>query len=114
MKKNKKRASLELKRYEQQYERLKRRVASLGYVVQGSITKRNMVCGNSACRCHTDPRYRHGPYFQLSWKEAGKTTSVYLSEQQVLLCEEWIANNKELEEIIRQMRNISREVARLK
>ncbi len=104
----------ELEQFEQEYEHLKQRILALGHVVQGSLTERMMVCGKPECRCHADPEYRHGPYIQFSWKEDGKTISVYLTEEQAELCRKWIANNHELEEIIHQMRNISRNIVRFK
>lgn len=113
MKKTGTRGRRDLKRYEQQYSLLKKRIESLGYVLQGSINERWMLCGKPGCGCRTDPDRRHGPYYQLSWKEGGKTVSVYLNEEQVRLCNEWIANNRELENIISRMRNISRGIARI-
>ncbi|MEW5945247.1 MAG: DUF6788 family protein [bacterium] len=112
MKKNGSPVNGNKKQYERRYEALKKRIHALGFILQGSITERRIPCGNPGCRCKTDPQKRHGPYYQLSWKEKGKTVSVYLNEDKIDECRAWIENNHELEKIIALMRNLSRHVAR--
>ena len=102
-----------LRRYAQEYEQLKAELRRLGYVLQGSVTERWMKCGNGTCRCQSDPTARHGPYYQWSWKSSGRTSSVYLDEEQAALCEEWVASNRDLERILKKMRALSLRVARL-
>lgn len=102
-----------LVRYQQQYRQLKQQLADLGFVVQGSLSKRWMQCGKQACRCREDPEARHGPYYQWSWKSQGRTASVYLNPEQAELCKRWIANHRELERLTKQMRALSLRMARL-
>ena len=96
-----------LRRCEQEYEELKGQLSTLGYALQGSVTERWNQCGKPECRCKNDPEARHGPYSQLSWKERGKTKSMYLDAHQVQLCGEWIAHHKELERILKKMRTLA-------
>jgi len=49
---------------------------------RGSVSERSMKCGQKQCRCHQDPRARHGPYYSLTRMEGGKTRSRYLSAEQ--------------------------------
>jgi hypothetical protein len=105
------REALEHRRRE--YEQAKAELASLGYVLQGSVTQRWMRCGKAACRCHVDPQARHGPYLQWSWKVGGKTLSVYLEPDQATLCKEWIANARRLRRLIARLYTLSADVARL-
>ena len=102
-----------LRRYEQQYERLKAELLDLGYVLQGSVTQRWMQCGKKACRCHDDPTARHGPYWQWSWKVGTRTASVYLDPQQAAICRRWIENDRRMRRIIKKMRSLSLRIARL-
>ena len=95
------------------YRALTTELATLGYVLQGSITKRWMACGKSACRCTDDPNARHGPYYAWTYKRGGKTVCVYLSPDQAATCEQWIKNNRRLQQVIRRLRAISRRVAQL-
>ena len=102
-----------LRRYEQQYEQLKSQLQDLGFILQGSVTERWKQCGKPGCRCQHDPDSRHGPYYQLSWKDQGKTRSIHLNPEQVQLCRQWIENHRELNRILAQMREISLNAASL-
>jgi hypothetical protein len=102
-----------LLRYQQEYRQLKLELLNLGFVLQGSLTQRWMRCGKPTCRCHQDPEARHGPYYQWSWKNKGRTASVYLNPQQAEICKEGIANHRELERVIQRMRDLSLRMSRL-
>lgn len=102
-----------LRQCDTEYEQLKDRLSRLGYVLQGSVTERWNQCGKPGCRCKDDPNARHGPYYQVSWKEHGKTRSMYLDAGQVKLCRKFIANHKELERIHNEMRDLTLRVVEL-
>jgi hypothetical protein len=57
---------------------------------RGSMSERSMKCGHKQCRCHQDPRARHGPYYSLTRIEGGKTRSRYLSAEQAALARQQI------------------------
>jgi hypothetical protein len=54
-----------------------------GPMIPGSIKKQWNVCGMPGCRCK-DPKnpQKHGPYFQLSFTLAGKSTSMFVKEEE--------------------------------
>lgn len=89
------------------YQRLKARILEVGFICEGSLVERFVACGKPNCRC-VDPDQRHGPYWQLSWKQDGKTVSRRLSPQHARLYQQWIANRHTLEAIIAQMQTVSR------
>jgi uncharacterized protein DUF6788 len=90
------------------YEAAKARLADVGFTCEGSLVERYTSCHNPRCRC-TDPAQRHGPYWQLSWKEGGRTISRIISTEEAERYREWIANRRHLEEIVTHMPDISRE-----
>jgi hypothetical protein len=90
------------------YETAKARVAEVGFTCEGSLVERYTSCHNPNCRC-ADPAQRHGPYWQLSWKERGRTVSRIISAEEASRYREWIANRRRLDEILSQMRDISRQ-----
>lgn len=96
-----------MRRYEKQYDGLKAALQTLGFIGQGSVSTRRITCGRPACRCHTDRDARHGPYHYWTRKARGKTVGLKLTEDELVLYREWIANNRELERIVREMRHIS-------
>lgn len=103
-----------LRRCERRYLQLKAQLQEIPFVLQGSIAERWMKCGKAGCRCQDDPKARHGPYYHWTWKKHNKTVSVYLDKQQAGLCKQWIAHNRRLQRIIKQMYAISWRVAQLR
>jgi Family of unknown function (DUF6788) len=91
------------------FEQLKKQVLELGFVRPGSLVRRYMPCGNPSCHCMGTPPRLHGPYYQWSYKIAGKTRSIRLSEQQAKLCEQWVRNHKRLKRLLQQMERLSLE-----
>lgn len=91
-----------------EYERVKARVGKLGFICKGSLLKRRLPCGNPNCRCHKDPAKLHGPYYQLSWKEKGKTVSCFLSPEMARTFQGWMQNRRILTAILDEMHAISR------
>jgi Family of unknown function (DUF6788) len=92
------------------YEAAKARLAEIGFTCEGSLIERYTSCKNPNCRC-ADPEQRHGPYWQISWKENGKTVSKMLPAEDAALYQQWIANRRALETILNEMRDISRAAA---
>lgn len=92
-----------------EYEQVKTRIKEVGFICKGSLAERRLPCGNPNCHCHKDRKKLHGPYYQLSWKEKGKTVSRYLSSEEAHLYREWIDNRRRLAAIKNEMLAISRQ-----
>ena len=100
--------------YEQRYRELAAQLAEIGLISSGSITRRYTVCGTPGCRCHADPPQRHGPYYQWTAKENGKTVTRRLSASEAKLYQEWIANDRRMRHLIAQMRQVAAKASELK
>lgn len=98
-----------LRAAQRDYERVKQQILDVGFICEGSLVERWMPCGKPGCRC-ADPDQRHGPYWQLSWKEGGKTVSRRLSAEHAALYQEWIANRRRLEALVNDLHDVSRSV----
>jgi hypothetical protein len=103
----------QLQDYQRRYRQLTEQVGALGFVSEGTLVHRYTTCGKPTCRCQTDPDHRHGPYWQWTRKVDGKTVTRRLSPAEATLYEEWITNGRRLEELIREMRNLSREAGEI-
>ena len=90
------------------YEAAKAAISTVGFTCEGSLVSRYTTCNNPNCRC-ADPERRHGPYWQLSWKQGGKTVSRLLPTDQAALYQEWIANRRRLDSLLTEMRDLSRQ-----
>jgi hypothetical protein len=100
----------ELEQLQADYRAAKARLAQVGFTCEGSLIERYTSCKNPNCRC-ADPDQRHGPYWQISWKQNGKTVSKMLPAQDAVLYRQWIANRHTLEAILNEMRDISHAAA---
>lgn len=71
--------TLSIQQIERRIQRIKTQLAALGEMRPGSLSKQYNVCGKPGCRCK-DPNHpqRHGPYYQLSWVHAGKSTTQFI------------------------------------
>jgi len=92
------------------YEKLKSQLAGLGLMAQGTIRPRHIT--------QPDPsdRRRHkvyGPYFQWTMKKHGRTVTVNLTRHQAQAFRRAIANQRKLENILQQMRELSLEILNL-
>jgi hypothetical protein len=101
-----------LRQLSRQYDALKARIQKIGFVCTGSLVQRRTTCGKPNCRCRTDPEQRHGPYYQLTWKEKGVTVTRRLSPEHARLYQQWIDNRRQLEALLDQMHRVSAEAGR--
>lgn len=63
---------------------VKQAMAALGPMLPGSISKQWNVCGKPGCRCKDPERpKKHGPYYQLSFTVAGKSSSLFLKPEEL-------------------------------
>ncbi len=90
-----------------QYARLAARLSKLGLVLQGTITERTIVRENPQAQGQ-DKTY--GPYYQWTWKRAGKTVTVNLTAPQAKAYQRAIDEHRKLEQIIEHMRTISLQI----
>jgi hypothetical protein len=84
------------------YERLKASIGDLGLVQIGSVSER------IDRRTDAQGRLRdRGPYYQWTFKEAGKTRTVNLTGGQAAVWTEAIRNHRKLEKILGELRKVS-------
>jgi hypothetical protein len=47
-------------------------------MVQGGLSETSRRCGNSGCICYRDPKQLHGPHLYVTYREDGKSRSLYV------------------------------------
>ena len=99
-----------LARYASQYRVLKDALATLGYFCKGTVTSRTFTCGRASCACSRDPERRHGPYFEWTYKVAGKTVYHRRRPPEARIYKEGIAEYRRLKSLLRRLENVSRRV----
>ncbi len=85
-----------IERWEERISEIKKELSELSAMRPGALSKQYNVCGKANCRCKDQNRpKRHGPYFQLSYSHAGKSTTEFV-------------NREVVPDVRRQLRNYAR------
>lgn len=103
-----------LQRYDVQFHALRAQLADLGFFCKGTILARRLTCGKPACACARTPGRRHGPYFEWTYKVAGKTVNVRLAAEVVAAYRDAVAEWRRLRTLLRRMEGLSRRALRRK
>ena len=98
---------------QRRHRELARQLADLDLISQGSVVLRYTHCGVPTCRCHADPPQLHGPYWQWTRRDHGKTITRRLTESQAHLYQQWIANRRRLAAIVAEMEKLCEQTAQL-
>jgi hypothetical protein len=101
-----------LRACQEEYDDIKAHVRDVGFICEGSLLERWMTCRKPNCRCAADPPRLHGPYYQLTWKERGRTVCRNLSPEHAQLYRQWVANRRELDRLLKRMREVSEKAGR--
>lgn len=99
-----------LLQHQQNHARLAKTLADIGFIWPGTVQKQFLTCGKPRCRCHKDPKLRHGPYWYWTSKEKGRTISRKLTLEEAEIIGQWIENRRHLEATLKQMTQISQRV----
>jgi len=83
-------------RFAQSYRRLQGRLRGIGYISQGTVFQRNAT--------------QQGSRYVWTRKVAAKTVTVALSKEQYQWLRRAVANQRELQRIVRRMQTLSRQV----
>ena len=86
-------------------------LAGIGVVLRGSVTERVVPCGKQGCRCQGSPPVLHGPYFQWTTKDGGKTKTVRLTAEEAAIYRTWIDNGRRLNKVLAQWEKTGQEAA---
>ena len=94
----------DIAKLKRRYARLTARLAKTGSILKGTITERFIE------KCRGGETTTIGPYYQWTFKRDGKTVTVNLSASQARHFHKAINNNKVVEEILKEMRDLSRQI----
>jgi hypothetical protein len=90
---------------------LSEQLAVLGFCLPGSLSTRQMRCGNPRCRCKADPPKLHGPYTYWTRKVDGRTVAQLLSAEQLERYRPWVENDRRLRQLVSELEALSIQTA---
>lgn len=92
--------------------KLLQRMAPLHPWIEGSLVSTSRFCGKKNCACH------HGgskhPVLYVTWKERGKTVSLYIPRKLENDVRRWVQNYRKLKELTREVSDIQKQIVRLR
>jgi len=78
------------------------------------VLARMIKCGKPKCSCGADPTKRHGPYFEWTYKEQGKTVNIRLTAKAAPLFQAASKQYRKLKSTLARLEKLSRlEINRL-
>ena len=81
-------------------EKLKKKILRLGPMLPGSISEQYNVCGKAGCKCkRTVIPIKHGPYYQLSFTLAGKSSSLFINKNDLKLARRRVKTFKDFKQL---------------
>jgi type II secretory pathway component PulJ len=92
----------------QRFRHARKELQQLDYFLKGTVLKRMVKCGRPQCACYRDPAARHGPYFEWTYKAAGKTVNVKLSPQTAPLYQAATRQHRKLKALLARLERLSR------
>jgi hypothetical protein len=104
------RIAAEAKRFHE----MKADLARIEYFSKGTVLARMIKCGKPQCACFANPKKRHGPYLEWTYKEKGKTVNVGLSAEAAPFYQAASKQYRQLKSILARLEKLSRiAIARL-
>ena len=90
---------------------IKHQISELGDLRPGALSKQYNICGNPTCRCKADPPLKHGPYYQVSFTRHGKSSSVFVRDEDVDEVQQQLENYRQLRELVDEWITLSAELS---
>jgi len=92
--------------------KLLQRMVLLHPWIEGSLVSTSRFCGKENCACHHGG-FKH-PVLYVTWKEKGKTVSLYIPRKLESDVRRWVKNYRKLKELTREVSDIQKQIVRLR
>lgn len=93
----------------QRFEELKAALTQIEYFSKGTVLARMVKCGRPKCPCGVNPKKRHGPYFEWTYKENGKTVNVRLTAEAAPIFQSAAKQYRALKSTLARLEKLSRQ-----
>lgn len=86
----------------------------LDKLMRGTFIESYLECMRVGCKCHKAKKYRHGPYYRVSYGKKGRMHHVYVPVKMKAEVKQWTENYRKLQEAIEKITDINSRIIRLK
>ena len=95
---------------EQQRDRIRSQLASIGDLRPGPLREKFMRCGKPTCHCHSHNDPGHGPYFLLDCQTAGRNTTRSIPAERVEQTRAQVEECKRLRRLTNELIEVSEQL----
>ena len=99
---------------EKRIQKIKQQIGELGDLRPGALSQQYNVCGSAGCQCKASPPIKHGPYYQVSFKRHGKSSSQFVREQDLTEVQQQLENYRRLRELVDEWITVSAQLSVLR
>jgi hypothetical protein len=79
----------------------------LSEVIRGTFIECYLQCIRENCSCHKDKKYRHGPYYRISYGKKGRMYHVYVPLHLKETVKRWTKNYEKIREGIEKISDLN-------
>ena len=98
---------------EKRIQKIKHQIGELGDLRPGALSQQYNVCGSAGCQCKASPPIKHGPYYQISFKRHGKSSSQFVREEDLTEVQQQLGNYRRLRELVDEWITVSAQLSAL-
>ena len=99
---------------EKRIQKIKQQIGELGDLRPGALSQQYNVCGSPGCQCKASPPIKHGPYYQISFKRHGKSSSQFVREEDLNEVQHQLENYRTLRELVDEWITLSAQLSTLR
>src|SRR6516225_3614383 len=99
---------------EKRIQKIKQQIGELGDLRPGALSQQYNVCGSPGCQCKASPPIKHGPYYQISFKRHGKSSSQFVREEDLTEVQQQLENYRRLRELVDEWITVSAQLSALR
>lgn len=89
---------------EESVKSIKKEISKLGPMLPGKIGTQWLQCKTKGCKCMDEHSpQKHGPYNQLSFTFAGKSSTMNIKDKDLARAQEYIENYKAFKELSKKL-----------
>ena len=79
----------------------------LGEIMRGTFIECYLECIRPNCKCHKDKKYRHGPYYRVSYGKGKQVHHIYVPLKMKKIVQKWTINYNKLWQAIEEISELN-------
>jgi len=94
-------------------QKMAEKLPPLNEVLRGTFIEWHQVCARRNCKCHKSKKYRHGPFYRVSYFKNGRAHHIYVPLKDKNRIETWVDNYNKIWQGIEDISEINIKLIRI-